>query len=124
MRSEWHLLLALFLLVTGCDEQKVHDGTQGMSSVCSVHGVQMHVDLVPTQYGLPGLTPYLQAQYSLFPNARDFCHMCMCMPIEDGLESARVFVCPQCLRAKDAWLDKSKEQENSQPVASPGLPKS
>jgi hypothetical protein len=100
--------LGLVLGVFGC--ATVDDMTRGESPVCGVHGVRMSKKLLPLEYGLPVQTAsmfaYTKAWGKEFPHAE--------APVGGGCiqsstKYARIYVCPKCTEAREAWLHEHKE---------------
>ncbi|MHC5010049.1 MAG: hypothetical protein ACYTG6_03745 [Planctomycetota bacterium] len=99
------LFLSSVLVAAACTST-TKDGTGGVSTrSCEVHDVPMWTGRVPIRYGLRVPGPDggwdWEAALARFPNTDD--------PVDGGccvteFTHVRLFICPRCLEARDAWL--------------------
>jgi hypothetical protein len=82
------------------------------NSICEVHHIPMQTKTVPRSFGLPWYEPgYLAAERRYFPHAQDSvdgpCYY------DGGPKMVRVYVCPECIRAKQRWAVRHSHYPNA-----------
>lgn len=88
------------------DFSTVLDFTYGKSQNCEIHGTKMAKQLVSMNHGMPRFDEEWNVEFNartrLFPHADEAYNTGYCCPTAQEL--ARVYVCPQCSKAKASWL--------------------
>ena len=90
--------VCIAVLIRWVDAYRVLDMTKDGNSVCEVHNLGMSPKLVGLTYGMRAVTPMDEARAGLFPHADEPYDTGYCMPSQQ--EIARVFVCPECTKAR------------------------
>lgn len=92
---------ALFLLITGCQTDKVCDA-RGPSEICEIHHTFMETDVVTNKkHWLMPTQEYLEARNRLFRHSRPFI-------LPEQCKKCAVFVCEDCVRAEEEWKRRNR----------------
>src|SRR5262245_41026264 len=100
IRASRLVLLLAAGLSSGCATQDL----RGPSSTCEVHGIRMRSVTTPLHVGwVDHFDPsYSDASHHLFPHAPP-------EGPEDKWRRERIYVCDECIRAREEWLERHRE---------------
>ena len=82
--------------------------------ICEVHGTKLEEKEVPIRWGLilppDSDEPTFTYRMKNFPNAQEFVTGGCIVPV-DKKETERIFICPDCQKAKEEWFKKHKTEK-------------
>jgi hypothetical protein len=101
--------IALAVSLGGCASRTLDYTTAAQSATCELHRRQMTTTSVPllTGTGRSRPTPEEAASERLFPHSDGPVRTGSCIPFCET--HARIYVCPDCVAARHAWLASQKE---------------